>query len=75
MQRRRATGWNTDLPQDAPPPAPVQRWQQVVHEPGVYDLEVDTSLLTAQECAALIRQRLDSAAPATAFARLAAGQF
>ncbi|MBE2236897.1 MAG: chloramphenicol phosphotransferase [Caldilineaceae bacterium] len=75
MQRRRATGWNADLPADAAPPAPVQRWQQAVHEPGIYDLEVDTSVLTAQACAAIIRQRLESDAPATAFARLAAEQF
>jgi chloramphenicol 3-O phosphotransferase len=52
-------------------PAPVQRWQDEVHVPGVYDLEVDTSKLTPEECAAAIRERL--ARPPSAFARLANG--
>ena len=74
MRRRRATGWNADLPADAAAPAPVQRWQQAVHDPGIYDLEVDTSVLKPQACAELIRQRLDDGAPATAFVRLAVEQ-
>ena len=59
MQRRRATGWNADSPAGAPAPPPVQLWQREVHIPGIYDLEVDTSLLSPQECAAMIRQVLD----------------
>ena len=70
MRRRRATGWS-DAPLDAPVPPPVLRWQQAVHEPGIYDLEVDTSLLSPEECATLIRRRLENAPPPTAFARLA----
>jgi len=58
MQRRRATGWNADLPPGAPPPDPVLRWQAAVHDPGIYDLEVDTSVLSPADCAAMIRQRL-----------------
>ncbi len=57
---------------DDPIPAPVQRWQDEVHKPGIYDVEVDTSLLTPEQCAEVIRQRLD-ASPGTAFQRLAAG--
>lgn len=72
MQRRRATGWNADLPPDAPPPSPVLRWQAAVHDPGIYDLEVDTSLLSATACAALIRQRLDTGQVPTAMRQLAA---
>lgn len=68
MQRRVATGYNSST--DAVPP-PVLRWQEAVHDPGIYDLEVDTSRLSAHECAGQIRQRL-AGAPPTAFAQLAA---
>jgi len=51
-------------------PAPVLRWQNAVHVPGVYDLEVDTSTESSDECAAAIRRRLD-AGPGSAFAQLA----
>jgi chloramphenicol 3-O phosphotransferase len=40
--------------------------------PGIYDLEVDTSLLSAEACADVIRQRLDNGPPPAAFQRLAA---
>jgi len=53
-------------------PAPVRLWQREVHIPGIYDLEVDTSLLTPEECAEAIRRRLHAGA-GTAFARLADG--
>lgn len=53
------------------PPLPVQRWQEAVHDPGIYDLEVDTSVLSPLECAEAIRRRLEQGA-GTAFARLAA---
>ena len=55
-----------------PIPAPVLLWQRTVHVPGIYDLEVDTSLLTPAECAAAIGRRL-AEGPPTAFTRLAAG--
>jgi chloramphenicol 3-O phosphotransferase len=51
-----------------PVPAPVQRWQDQVHVPGIYDVEVDTSVLTPEECAAAIRERL--ASPPVAFRRV-----
>jgi chloramphenicol 3-O phosphotransferase len=53
-----------------PVPAPVLRWQDAVHVPGIYDLEVDTSTHSPDECAAAIGRRLD-AGPGTAFAQLA----
>jgi chloramphenicol 3-O phosphotransferase len=50
-------------------PDPVLRWQEAVHTPGVYDVEVDTSVASPTQCAATIRRRLD-AGPPTAFGRL-----
>ncbi len=54
-------------------PEPVQRWQDEVHRPGIYDLDVDTSVLRPEECAAVIDARLRHGPPGDAFARLAAG--
>ncbi|MEH2056081.1 MAG: hypothetical protein V7K97_07975 [Nostoc sp.] len=72
MERRQNTGWNVGSTADSPMPHPVQLWQSEVHIPGIYDLEVDTSLLSPGACAEVIRQHLaDSAAP-SAFQRLAA---
>jgi chloramphenicol 3-O phosphotransferase len=68
MERRRAT-WGA--PADGSIPAPVQLWQEAVHTPGIYDLEVDTSVLTAAECATIIRERLENGPPPSAFQRLA----
>jgi len=62
MRRRGAAG--------IPIPEPVQRWQDTVHDPGVYDLEVDTSQLSPEKCAAAIRARI-AEGPPTAFAKLA----
>ena len=63
-----ATGSEAD-----PIPAPVRRWQDAVHVPGIYDLEVDTSLLSPAECAAAIRRRLENGPPPSVFGRLADG--
>ncbi|MEH2458005.1 chloramphenicol phosphotransferase CPT family protein [Nostoc sp.] len=72
MERRQNTGWNVGNAADSPMPRPVQLWQCEVHMPGIYDLEVDTSLLSPGACAEVIRQHLtDSPAP-SAFQRLAA---
>ena len=50
-------------------PEPVVRWQAAVHTPGVYDVEVDTSVASPTECATTIRRRLE-AGPPTAFSHL-----
>jgi chloramphenicol 3-O phosphotransferase len=55
---------------DGTVPEPVLRWQAAVHDPGTYDLEVDTSTSTPEECALAIRRRL-AAGPPVAWARLA----
>ena len=60
------TGSTTD-----PIPAPVLRWQRAVHIPGIYDLELDTSVLGPAEAAAAIRRRLEEGPPPSAFRRLA----
>lgn len=46
-------------------PAPVRRWQEAVHRPGVYDLEVDTSVASPAQCAQAI---LDAATIGSALA-------
>lgn len=54
-----------------PIPAPVQRWQDQVHVPGNYDLEVDTSRQTPAEIAVAINRRLGSGPVPSAFRTLA----
>jgi chloramphenicol 3-O phosphotransferase len=74
LERRRAT-WGADAA-GAPAgevPAPVLAWQRDVHVPGIYDVEVDTSLLSPEECADAIAARLADGRGATAFAHLASG--
>jgi len=55
-----------------PVPVEVRRWQDAVHVPGIYDLELDTSLLSPVQCAHLIEGRLGGLPP-TAFGLLATG--
>ncbi len=76
MERRRAS-WGVSLASgmpgnDSTVPEAVRLWQEAVHIPGIYDLEVDTGVFSPEACAALIRQRIDMGPPATAFERLAA---
>jgi chloramphenicol 3-O phosphotransferase len=75
MERRDAapSGSYAVTQSDGSIPAPVLRWQEEVHVPGVYDLEVDTSVQSSEECAAAIQDRLDDGSELTAFRRLAAG--
>src|SRR6476646_1351462 len=68
LERRRAT-WGADAADTAH--APVELWQDTVHAPGIYDLEVDTATLRPEACAAVIRRRLAEGPPGTAFRRLA----
>jgi chloramphenicol 3-O phosphotransferase len=71
MERRRNT-WGDGGSADEPVPRAVRLWQREAHIPGIYDLEVDTSLLTPEECAEVIRRRLKDGPPPSAFQRLAA---
>lgn len=76
LRRRDATwpGWRQDLPtvrtELGDVPAPAVRWQEEVHRPGIYDLEVDTSILAPDQCVEAILHRIESAAP-TALRQLA----
>ena len=70
MERRRATGWDTDSDTHTPVPQAIRLWQEQVHIPGIYDLEVDTSILSPEACAATIRHHLAQGS-ASAFEQLA----
>jgi chloramphenicol 3-O phosphotransferase len=72
MQRRRAT-WGDSAAGGDSIPKPVRLWQTAVHQPGIYDLELDTSVLSAEACADAIRQRLHEPPSPSAFERIAAG--
>jgi chloramphenicol 3-O phosphotransferase len=74
MQRRAGSepgrGYVTASP-GGPVPSPVRLWQEEVHKPGIYDLEVDTSLLSPQDCVGAIQRRLAGAPEPLAFQTLA----
>lgn len=71
MERRKATGWQLGDLQDGKIPVPVLLWQQEVHKPGIYDLEVDTSQLSSETCAIAIRKRLENGVGGAAIRQLA----
>jgi len=58
MERLRATWGSSHAAADSVP-TPVILWQQTVHVPGFYDLEVDTSQLSPEACADVIRRRFE----------------
>lgn len=70
MERRMST-WGDGYEEAGAVPAPVKLWQECVHVPGIYDMEVDTSKHSPELCADLIRQRLENGQPPTAFSRIA----
>ncbi|MED0970765.1 phosphotransferase-like protein [Bacillus paramycoides] len=67
IMKRRIETWKVGYSEDGSIPLPVKLWQESVHEPGIYDLEIDTSVLTPEECANLIRLRLENGPAPTAF--------
>jgi chloramphenicol 3-O phosphotransferase len=72
MDRRRASGMVPDGAAREGVPEPVRRWQAALHEPGIYDLEVDTTDSAPDACAEAIRRRIEAGGPPAAFRRLAA---
>jgi chloramphenicol 3-O phosphotransferase len=73
MGRRRAAGVHEYAVGDPgePVPQPVLRWQSEVHAHWTYDIDVDTSTQSPQQCGAAIRSRLDEKEPTVAFAQIA----
>ena len=71
IERRLAT-WGVGYAEDGSVPEPVSLWQQAVHQPGIYDLEVDTSTLSPEQSADLIARHLAEGPPPSACKRLAA---
>ena len=71
MARRQAT-WGRSYAEDGSIPRPVLLFQKLVHIPGVYDLEVDTSVMSPDASAEAIGARMDEGPPPTALQRLAA---
>ena len=48
----------------------VEAHYDIVHSHGIYDLEIDTSILTSTECAGQIKDRLQNGPPPTAIQKL-----
>jgi len=71
MERRRATWGGEGYNQGGTVEDPVGLWHEAVHTPGIYDLEIDTSVLRPEECADLISTRLAGGPPPLAFPYLA----
>jgi chloramphenicol 3-O phosphotransferase len=69
IERRRANAQGGFYAVDE---AIVRRWQDAVHEPGVYDLMLDTSAATPEQCAEAILAAVSDPPTPTAFERLAA---
>lgn len=69
LERRRAT-WGPDHAE--PRMDAILRFQEAVHVPGIYDLELDTSTLTPLDAARRIQDRLRAGPPGSAFPQLAA---
>lgn len=72
MARRNADPQGGHYAGGADVPPPVQRWQDAVHMPGIYDLEVDTGDMTPEACALVIETALAAPPRPSAFERLAA---
>ncbi|WP_052447494.1 chloramphenicol phosphotransferase CPT family protein [Clostridium polynesiense] len=69
MKRRELTGYK-GIDEKGNVYPPILLWQEYVHLPGIYDIEVDTSIHSPEECAELILKRLSDETPATAFHQL-----
>jgi chloramphenicol 3-O phosphotransferase len=72
LERRRATWGGVGYHQGGAVEDPVGLWHEAVHRPGIYDLEVDTSVLRPEQCADLIAARLADGPHPRAFDRIAA---
>ena len=74
MARRNANpvhGFGSYVTSEGVVPEPVRRWQEAIHDPGIYDLEVDTSVMTPEQCADAIAAALAAPPRPSAIERLA----
>ena len=71
IMERRIETWNTGYTGAGTVPQPVILWQESVHVPGIYDLELDTSVLTSEECAEAIQMCIETEPCGTAFKQIA----
>lgn len=71
MARRNAESRDGFYETGSVAPITVIRWQEAVHRPGIYDLELDTSTLSPAEGAAAIGRLLAAPPSPTAFEQLA----
>jgi chloramphenicol 3-O phosphotransferase len=70
VERRRATWGGIGYNEGGTVRDPVRLWHAAVHRPGIYDLEVDTSVLLPEQCADLIATRLRDGPRPLAFQRI-----
>ena len=65
MERRMAATWHVGYAEDGslPKSVTVSLWQQSVHMPGIYGLELDTSILSPEECVGMILKQLEDGPP------------
>jgi len=68
IARRRADPQSSFYSTD---PGIVERWERAVHDPGLYDLELDTSRLSPEAAAEAIAAALAARPQVSAFERLA----
>jgi chloramphenicol 3-O phosphotransferase len=52
-------------------PEPVRRWQDAVHVPGIYDLKIDSSLVSPEEAARQVEALVAQSTGPSAFTQLA----
>ncbi|MDB5528010.1 MAG: chloramphenicol phosphotransferase [Devosia sp.] len=71
MARRNADPQNGFYATGETAPPPVLRWQEAVHLPGIYDLTVDTSTTSPEQCAAAIAAAIAEPPIISAFEQLA----
>jgi chloramphenicol 3-O phosphotransferase len=71
VMKRRIETWGAGYTEDGDVSQPVILWQESVHMPGIYDLELDTSILSSEECAEVIRTQLGKDPYGTAFKQIA----
>ena len=74
IERRNASapGSYATATEGEPIPLPILRWQAEVHAHAIYDLEVDTSVASPDDCADAILYRLRTGLTPSAFKHLAA---